>query len=44
MWNWSWWRVVPLFGLFLLVDTAFLVGMRDQDCERWLGAALAWRD
>ena len=26
MWNWSWWRVVPLFGLFLLVDTAFLVG------------------
>jgi len=26
MWNWSWWRVVPLFGLFLLVDTSFLVG------------------
>ena len=26
MWKWSWWRVAPLFGLFLLVDTAFLVG------------------
>jgi KUP system potassium uptake protein len=26
MWNWSWWRVVPLFGLFLIVDTSFLLG------------------
>jgi len=26
MWNWSWWRVVPLFGLFLIVDSAFLAG------------------
>jgi KUP system potassium uptake protein len=26
MWNWSWWRIAPLFGLFLLVDLAFLVG------------------
>ncbi len=26
MWNWSWWKVVPLFGLFLLVDSAFLAG------------------
>src|SRR5690349_433983 len=26
MWKWSWWRVVPLFGLFLLVDTSFLAG------------------
>jgi KUP system potassium uptake protein len=26
MWNWSWWRIVPLFGLFLLVDTSFLAG------------------
>ena len=26
MWNWSWWRVVPLFGLFLVVDLAFLLG------------------
>jgi KUP system potassium uptake protein len=26
MWKWSWWRVVPLFGLFLLVDSAFLAG------------------
>jgi KUP system potassium uptake protein len=26
MWKWSWWRVVPLFGLFLVVDSAFLAG------------------
>jgi KUP system potassium uptake protein len=26
MWKWSWWRVAPLFGLFLLVDIAFLLG------------------
>jgi KUP system potassium uptake protein len=26
MWNWSWWRVGGLFGLFVIVDTAFLVG------------------
>jgi KUP system potassium uptake protein len=26
MWNWSWWRVGSLFGLFVIVDTAFLVG------------------
>lgn len=26
MWKWSWWRVVPLFGLFLIVDSAFLAG------------------
>jgi KUP system potassium uptake protein len=26
MWNWSWWRVAPLFGLFLIVDSAFLAG------------------
>jgi KUP system potassium uptake protein len=26
MWNWSWWRVGPLFGLFLIVDSAFLAG------------------
>jgi KUP system potassium uptake protein len=26
MWNWSWWRVIPLFGLFLVVDSAFLAG------------------
>jgi KUP system potassium uptake protein len=26
MWNWPWWRVIPLFGLFLVVDSAFLAG------------------
>jgi DNA-binding transcriptional ArsR family regulator len=26
MWNWSWWRVVPLFGSFALVEMAFLAG------------------
>jgi KUP system potassium uptake protein len=26
MWNWSWWRVGPLFGLFALVELGFLVG------------------
>ena len=26
MWNWSWWRVGGLFGVFVIVDTAFLVG------------------
>jgi KUP system potassium uptake protein len=26
MWKWSWWRVGSLFGLFVIVDTAFLVG------------------
>jgi KUP system potassium uptake protein len=26
MWKWSWWRLVPLFGLFLAVDSAFLAG------------------
>ena len=26
MWNWSWWRVVPLFGLFAVVEFGFLVG------------------
>jgi KUP system potassium uptake protein len=26
MWNWSWWRVVPLFGLFIVVEMAFLAG------------------
>jgi len=26
MWNWSWWRIAPLFGLLLVVDSAFLAG------------------
>jgi len=26
MWKWSWWRVVPLFGLFAIVEMAFLAG------------------
>jgi KUP system potassium uptake protein len=26
MWNWSWWRVGALFGVFVVVDLAFLVG------------------
>jgi KUP system potassium uptake protein len=26
MWNWSWWRVVPLFGVFFVVEMAFLAG------------------
>ncbi|HEX6636734.1 MAG TPA: KUP/HAK/KT family potassium transporter [Steroidobacteraceae bacterium] len=26
LWNWSWWKVVPIFGLFLTVDSAFLAG------------------
>lgn len=26
MWKWSWWRVVPLFGLFFVVEMAFLAG------------------
>src|SRR5215510_5202616 len=26
MWKWSWWRVIPLFGLFFVVEMAFLAG------------------
>ncbi len=26
MWKWSWWRVVPVFGLFAIVEMAFLAG------------------
>ena len=26
MWNWSWWRLVPLFGMFVVVELAFLAG------------------
>jgi KUP system potassium uptake protein len=26
IWNWSWWKVGSLFGLFLLVELAFLAG------------------
>jgi len=26
MWKWSWWRVVPVFGLFAVVEMAFLAG------------------
>jgi len=26
MWKWSWWKVTALFGLFVLVELAFLVG------------------
>jgi len=26
MWKWSWWRVAPLFGLFFVVEMAFLAG------------------
>ena len=26
MWKWSWWRVAPLFGLFVVVEMAFLAG------------------
>jgi KUP system potassium uptake protein len=54
MWNWSWWRVVPLFGLFLVVDLAFLVGnLTKISTGGWVPLAFAavmfamfvtWRD
>jgi KUP system potassium uptake protein len=54
MWNWSWWRVAPLFGLFLLVDTAFLAGCTTKiSSGGWVPLAFAavmfamfvtWRD
>jgi KUP system potassium uptake protein len=54
MWNWSWWRVAPLFGLFLLVDLAFLVGnLTKISTGGWVPLAFAavmfamfitWRD
>jgi KUP system potassium uptake protein len=54
MWKWSWWRVVPLFGLFLIVDTAFLAGCTTKIASGgWVPLAFAtvmfamfitWRD
>jgi KUP system potassium uptake protein len=54
MWKWSWWRVAPLFGLFLLVDLAFLVGnLTKISTGGWVPLAFAavmfamfitWRD
>ena len=54
MWKWSWWRVVPLFGLFLIVDTAFLLGCTTKIASGgWVPLAFAavmfamfvtWRD
>jgi KUP system potassium uptake protein len=54
MWKWSWWRVAPLFGLFLIVDTAFLLGCTTKIASGgWVPLAFAalmfamfvtWRD
>jgi KUP system potassium uptake protein len=54
MWKWSWWRVGPLFGLFILVDSAFLVGnLTKISTGGWVPLAFAalmfamfvtWRD
>jgi KUP system potassium uptake protein len=54
MWKWSWWRIVPLFGLFLVVDTAFLAGCTTKIASGgWVPLAFAalmfamfvtWRD
>jgi KUP system potassium uptake protein len=54
MWHWSWWRVVPLFGLFLIVDSAFLFGSMTKIASGgWVPLAFAtvmfamfitWRD
>jgi KUP system potassium uptake protein len=54
MWNWSWWRVVPLFALFLVVDSAFLAGSLTKiSTGGWVPLAFAtvmfamfitWRD
>jgi KUP system potassium uptake protein len=54
MWKWSWWRVVPLFGLLLIVDTAFLAGTSTKIASGgWVPLAFAavmfamfitWRD
>jgi len=54
MWKWSWWKVVPLFGLLLLVDLAFLAGcMTKISTGGWVPLAFAavmfaifvtWRD
>jgi KUP system potassium uptake protein len=54
MWKWPWWRVVPLFGLFLLVDSAFLAGCMTKIASGgWVPLAFAtvmfaifvtWRD
>ena len=38
-WEWPLSRVVLVFGLFLVVDLAFLAGNVDEDRERRLGAA-----
>jgi KUP system potassium uptake protein len=54
MWNWSWWRVVPLFSLFFVVDAAFLAGSLTKIASGgWVPLAFAtlmfamfvtWRD
>jgi KUP system potassium uptake protein len=54
LWNWSWLRVVSLFGLMLLVDLAFIAGNATKiDDGGWVPLALAgvmfamfvtWRD
>jgi KUP system potassium uptake protein len=54
LWNWPLWRVIVLFGLFLLVDLAFLVGNATKIANGgWVPLTLAalmfagfitWRD
>ena len=54
MWKWSWWRVAPLFGLFVLVDLSFMAGnMTKIATGGWVPLAFAavmfamfvtWRD
>jgi KUP system potassium uptake protein len=54
MWKWSWWRVAPLFGLFIIVDASFLAGSLTKIASGgWVPLAFAtimfamfvtWRD
>ena len=45
MWKWPWWRVVPLFGLLLLVDLAFLAGSMTKIASGgWVPLAFAGGD
>jgi KUP system potassium uptake protein len=54
LWNWSWWRVGAWFGLFVVVDLAFVAGTATKiDDGGWVPLALAglmfamfvtWRD
>ncbi len=54
VWNWSWWRIAPVFGLFATIDLAFMIANAVKiPAGGWIplllatlmfGVFLTWRD